>query len=82
MAEARGIVQGNYDPIRKMPPSPLRATGTEEPADAATGLRAGPKFPKRYRRFWQCGQKYVPRWPTTMRRMGVPQLKHGSPARS
>ncbi len=82
MAEARGIAQGNYDPIRKMPPGPLRVAGTGEPADAATGLRTSPEFQKRYRRFWQCGQKYVPRCPTTMRWMGVPQLKHGSPARS
>ncbi len=82
MAEATGIAQGNYDPISKMPPGPLRATGSGEPADAATGLRAGPKFPKRYRRFWQCGQKYVPRWPTTMRRIGCLQRRQACPARS
>jgi hypothetical protein len=33
-------------------------------------------------RRWHCGQKYVDRCPCTMRRIGVVQIKHGSPSRS
>jgi hypothetical protein len=31
---------------------------------------------------WQRGQKNVERWPWTMRRIGLPHVRHGSPARS
>ena len=31
--------------------------------------------------FWQWGQKWVPRPPITMRSMGVPQTRQGSPVR-
>ena len=34
------------------------------------------------RRDWQRGQKNVERWPWTIRRIGVPQMRHGSRARS
>jgi len=30
---------------------------------------------------WQCGQKCVLRWPTTMREIGRPQRRQGSPVR-
>src|SRR6185369_2748755 len=32
--------------------------------------------------FWQFGQKYVARWPWRILFTGVPQIRHGSPARS
>ena len=32
-------------------------------------------------RFWQTGQKKVERCPCTMRRIGVPQVRQGSPSR-
>ena len=31
--------------------------------------------------FWHCGQKWVPRPPTTIFLIGVPQARHGSPPR-